>query len=289
MTFAIKLAGACSDTSLPVLKRDQLLSGDNGGVRFHWDAAFPFSYAGGAGAGGAVVSDIAEIANGDIELTAGETMAYAGGGFDLSSMTTVAGATLANVRGPASVWSDIQADQRFLVACYLRLPTEANWNTNAIILPFFASSVGAGGGYGTVADPITMAFKNTSKTISFRRQTAIGTMVESTIIPTGHYGLMAQVAFWRTAAGVGASVRSAAGLTSAAATVGANNAADMSACRPRWGSVQPFTNRALAEHRASANYRVYRGFVENLARSGRDPVAVLAGDWSRMASRSAFS
>lgn len=289
MTFVIKLVGETTDTTLPVLKRDGLLVDDNDGVRFLWDAGFPFSYAGGVPINGVAIGDVAEHGDGTFVLGAGETVGFAGNGFDLSAMTSVVASVEAQVKGPASVWADIQADQEFLICSYMRLPIEADWNVAASLLPFFASSTGASSGYVTVPDPITMSFRATAKSFSFRRQTAINAMTELTMAAAGHYGLFAQVAYWRTAAGIGASVKSSFGITSATAAVGADNAADCSGCNPRFGSVYPFTAYSLAEHRASRKYKIHRGFIENLARSGRNPSDVLDADWIRTIARGTFS
>jgi hypothetical protein len=290
MTFALKLLGACTDTTLPVLERDQLLSEDNEGVRFLWDAAFGFSYSGGVPVNGAQVRDISENGNGSFVLAAGETVGFAGNGFDLSSMSSVTGGAQAHVVGPTNVWTDIHADQFFLVCVYLKLPLESDWNTSASLLPFFACSEGNGSGYLSVADPLTMAFASTSRRLDFRRQTGIGSAASTTVSVTGHYGSFSQVSCWRTASGFGASVRSAAGLSSSTiGPVGTNNVADVSVCQPRFGSVTPFTSYSIPSHRSSRNYRLYRGFVENLARSGRNPVDLLAADWSRTVARGVFS
>lgn len=287
--LVMRVDGQFTDNTLETLERDPLLSGDNDGVRFLFDAAFPFSYSGGAPTNGKAVNDVAEHNNGSFVLAGGETVAFNGNGFDLSAMTAVTGRSDAHVIAPAAVWADIQAQQRFMVCAYMRLPSEADWNVEASILPFFASSSGASSGYNTVPDPITLLFSVTGKSLRSRRQTAIGTQNELSVTPTGNYGQVCQVAYWRNDAGVGLRIRGEAATQLATGAVGADNTADCSACQPRWGSVYPFTNYALASHQTGRKYRMYRGFIENLHRSGRDPVAVLDADYARTMSRGVFS
>ncbi|MFN4238548.1 MAG: hypothetical protein ACK4FZ_15150 [Vogesella sp.] len=287
--LVLKVDGSFSDAALPTLRRDPLLYGAGDGVRFLFDAAFPFSYAGGVPTNGVAIKDVAERSNGSFVLAAGETVGFNGNGFDFALMTAVSGQSPSHVLAPASVWADIAAQQYFLLCMYMRLPAQADWNAEASILPFFASSNNSNG-YNAVADPITVAFSTGSKSIGFRRQTAVGAQVDTGVIPAaGHYGQVVQVAYWRNAAGVGARIKGSAGAILTTGAVGAANAADITACQPRFGSVQPFTNYAMATHRTCRKYRMYRGFIENLARSGRDPVAVLDADYERTAARGVFA
>lgn len=291
MAFIIKLGGTCTDTTLATLERDSLLSGDSGGVRFLFDAEFPFCYVGGAPADGAVITDIAENANGSFVKNATQTIAFNGNGFDFSTMTASAGdmsLSRNNVSGPASVWADIDAYQHFLWCAYMRIPTLSNWNTNAVILPFFASSIGAATGYQGTADPLTMIFHSTPS-IQARRQTSVGVATTMSASPTLHYDLVSQVAFWRNATDCGLRVKSAGGTTLVTAASGSDNSADISSAVPQWGSVNPFTSYTLSEHRTGRNYRMYRGFIENLHTSSRDPVEVLDADYSRTIGRAVFS
>lgn len=287
--LVLKVDGNFTDASLPTLRRDQLLIGDNDGVRFIFDAAFPFSYAGGAPTDAAVIKDIAERANATFALAAGETVGFNGNGFDFASMTAVTGQSPSHVLAPASVWADIAAQQYFLLCMYMRLPAQADWNAEASILPFFANS-GNTNGYNSVPDPVTAVFVSTSQAVRFRRQTAVGAQVETSVVPAaGHYGQVVQVAFWRNAAGVGARIKGAAGTILTTGAVGSANSADITGCQPRFGSVAPFTNYALPTHRTGRKYRLYRGFIENLARSGRDPATVLDADYARTIARGVFS
>lgn len=290
-----------NDTSKLIAVRDPALTGSNGGVRFLFDTAFGFSYPSGAQAtrldpaapaDGAVVADIAEKANGTFAKAATQTIGYAGGGFDFSTMTTsvVAGNAerLNHVKGPSTVWAGIQAAQQYLVTTWIKLPTLADWNATATIFPIFASAVS---GYQTEPDPVLIVLR-TGGELEARRQTAINAQTPLLLTAANmapHYGLLAQVAFWRTATATALQVRTTAGTVSISGAQGALNAADCSACTPRWGIPGPFTAFDQASHRTSRNFRLYRGGIENLALSGRDPVAVLAADWTATQARIAAS
>lgn len=43
------------------------------------------------------------------------------------------------------------------------------------------------------------------------------------------------------------------------------------------------------QHRAAAKYRIYRGLIENLHTSGRDPVALAAEDWDFVTAAGRYS
>lgn len=287
--LVFRTSSISNNPSLETLKRDQLLAGDNAGVRFLFDTAFGFSYAGGAPANGAKIGDVTEHADGSFVLSNGQAVGYNGHGFDLSTLTGITSDTSqAHVLAPGGIWSGIADAQQFMVCSYLRLPLEVDWNSEASILAFFASSLN-GNGYGAAADPLTIGFRAAAKSISFRRQTAVGVQVELTCAPDGHYGQVAQVAFWRNTAGIGARIKSVGGLTQVIGAAGVLNVADVAACQPRFGNAVAFNYANLAGHQSGRKYHLYRGFIENLALSGRDPVAVLDADYERTIARGVFS
>lgn len=284
---------ASTDTSLPIAVRDALLDGSNDGVRFLFDTAFGFSYPGGplagraaagAPANGAVIGDISEHANGSFINEASQVIGYAGAGFDFSTMTSTVAQSHNQVRGPAAVWG---ADQRFCVFSYMRLPTLADWNVSTSIFPVF---IGSDLGYQTAPDPVTIAFAN-GGLINARRQTALNAADQTSVLGTSHYGLMAQVAAWRTTNNnFVLRVKSAAGSVSSFIASATANALDCSAVTPRFGVGKGFTDYGInTSQRTARNFRLYRGGIENLALSGRDPVAVLDADWTRVQARIAAS
>lgn len=100
---------------------------------------------------------------------------------------------------------------------------------------------------------------------------------------TSHYGKVAQVSFWRNASGQVLQVTTSAGTAQGTAAVGVNNTGDFSLKQPRWGRTASFStvNPAVAANKS----KLYRGFIEDLSVSGRDPATVLAADWTSVSSR----
>ena len=288
--YVMKLKDAVTDTTIPVLRKDQLLADANDGVRFLFDLAFPGSYSGGAPTTGAAVSDIGAIsANGALTIHSGELLSFAGGGIDFSSISKV-GSYLSL---PASVAADVAANVNdyYLACLYLRLPTLANWNSNSSIAPFmqFAAT-----GYTSGPELVTFCFKS-GGILSARRQYAAATVTNIEIAPkSADYGSIAQLAFWRNADGQGFRLKSANGEVSGGAAVGTNNTQDFSALSCKIGCVPGVfagnAGSALLTGMTNAwDMRLYRGFLENLERSGRTPTTVLDDDWVRTVARSAFS
>lgn len=283
----ITLAGQCTDTALPILRRDRLLEGDNNGVRYLWDLASRFCYDGLTPANAKPVVDIAERANGQVTIASGQNVGFAGNGLDFSTLTSAS--TGSFLRIPASVAADIWGNgtdaQHWLVAMYLRLPLLADWNPTAAIVAMLAFS-DASNGFTSDADLVTMGQSaNTSPgTLTVRRQTAVGTVSLLTITPAaGDYGGLAQFAAWRTASGIAARLRTANGTILQTGAAGANNSANFAAKTGKAGHGPSFVPSNIV----AARWRLYRGWVENLRTSGRDPATVLDADWARVSSRPA--
>lgn len=271
---------------LEKLKRDPLLSKDNGGVRFIFDAGFPFSYPGGAPTNGALVKDVAEIADGSFVLFPGQVVGFNGNGFDFSTLTPSEPLDADNyVNGGANSWNGIFEHQEYLVCIYIRLPSAADWQVPSI-MPFFASS---NIGYGSEADPVTICFSNL-KRFEARRQTGINSQEPITLEPNpDHYGKVCQVAFWRNANGIGFRIKGEQSVAKRTAAAGVMNTANFSACRPKFGSPPPYTTGTTTGSQSTRKFRLYRGFLENLKLSSRDPEAVLDADWARTVDRNVFS
>lgn len=286
-TIVIKTPGISTAPGLETLLRDPLLEGAGAGVRFLFDLASALSWPSqGNPVNGSPIGDVAEVANGAFLAQTGETT-FAGGGFDFTAVT----ADPAAIVGPAGRLAGIHAGgQKFMVCLYAKLPSAADWNTAALIAPFFSTTASAGG-YPGEADMLTIA-QNSGGSLSFRRQLdGAGTIVNKSVaVQPGDYGQLAQIAYYRTAAGGFGLLRTAAGIQITSADASANNTGDFSQKQPRFGVVGSFNDLVnQAPHRAAANYRLFRGFVEDLALSGRDPSTVLAADWDRVQARGAFS
>ncbi|KQQ12438.1 hypothetical protein ASF56_04540 [Methylobacterium sp. Leaf122] len=285
----IALTGTCTDTSLPMLARDALLTGDGGGVRYLFDLANKFSYPGGAPAHNVRVVDLAERSP-DGRVVAGSAVASAGNGFDFTGITA-ASYVEAHPAPSASIWGGGTSPQYFLAAGYFRLPTAADWFTGGGtgLAAFLASSVGVRG-YLDESDLLTIGAVATNKAITARRQTNGSSATDVLTITPGaaDYGQVAQIAYWRNAAGQGFRLKTAntvGGALIATQALGAPNTGDFSAKKLQMGQPASFFQPQASAH----NLRLYRGWLENLLISGRDPVTVLDADWARTMARGVFS
>lgn len=285
MTLVIKVPGSTAAEGAEVYRRDQLLQGDNDGVRFLADLAFNFSYAGGAPANAAVIGDVAERADADVVLASGQTISYAGGGFSFSGIT----APLSFLRVPASVAADIYnntgGNQYFLACAYVKLPLSGEWNSAGAIAPFFDF----GASYLSAPDLVMMA-QHSGGVLSARRQTSVGAAaILSLSVPAGDFGQVAQIATWRNAAGFGARLKTASNSTKSTGASGSANSADFSASVGRFGIGNAFAAASISGAATWQRSRLFRVFIENLVRSGRDPETVLDADWTRTMARGVFS
>lgn len=302
---AISAPGIPVDTSRALPVRDPAMAGaSNNGVRAIFDLAFPWCYPGGspigrpdpaAPANGAVIYDMAERANGSIAVPAG-TISYAGGGIDFTnSQVTGVGATLdAGLIFPASVLADIWtafggSSQQYLFSMWCKLPSAANWNASATL-----QSMAGDKPYMTAASLFTLAQLASGQQIQVRRQTAAATYDTTNqlaITPNAaDYGSVVQLAHWRNASGQFLRLRSPNGTILATRAVGADNTQNFSGntfCVGRNG--QSFGGAGVGVLTAMSGFRVYRAYMENLARSGRDPVAALDAAYAAITARNPFS
>lgn len=286
---------ATGDTSLANLPPvDPLLTGSNSGVRFLFDLAFGACYPGGAFDGraapanptnSALVEDMSGNGDGQAVIASGQTVSYAGGGFDFTALT----ANNSFVEGPAAVSADLFAQQQFMFVAYVKLPSDSDWASVAAVRPFVSVADGSFGVSVPGIMALGMSTVSAVKYLSMSRQTSGATLATLNLtLPAGYTGTIAQVAGWRTSTQTGVSVRNAtAGRTTQTAAVGSANADNFSAIKPKFG-VGPngwSSGLGTGNDANASNFRLYRGFVENLNRSGRDPTTVLDADWTRFAAR----
>ena len=286
---------ATGDTGLASLPPvDPVLTGANSGVRFLFDLGFGACYPGGAfdgraapgnPANSALVEDMSGNGDGQAVIASGQTVTYAGGGFDFSAVT----ANNSFVEGPAAVSADLFAQQHFMFVAYVKLPSDSDWATVAAVRPFV--SVGDGN-YGPSVPGVAALGMSTSggtKFLAMARQTNGSTLQTVNLtLPSGYVGTITQVACWRNASQCGVSMRNATeGRTSTTAAASTANVGDFSAVKPKFGVGPNGWSASLAtgNDAAASNFRLYRGFVENLNRSSRDPLTVLDADWTRFAAR----
>lgn len=300
--YVLKSDQATGDTSLPLLVRDPLLSGaSNSAVRFLFDLGFGFCYPGGDPstraapgnpAGGALVADVAEIGSGQVIKAAGQTIAYAGGGFDWSGLTNNG----SYVEIPAGVANDLWTayggvSQQFIACVYVKLPVDADWNSTAGMRPFITWADGLPSSANPDIISLGQSTVSAVKYIVGQRQTSGATVTSTTLaLPTGYTGTICQIAYVRNASNNIVTIRNAAnGRSTLSGAFGSDNATNFSAQKGKSGvgSVYYSSGLATGNDAACSNYRTYRGFVENLARSGRGASwgTVLDDDWTRFAAR----
>jgi hypothetical protein len=177
-----------------------------------------------------------------------------------------------------------------MVAFYAKLPLKTEWNSIATLAAMFCSTTSAQG-YATGEADLVCIAQATGYLLSARRQTAGATQTTTQItLADDAFGKIAQIAYWRNAAGVGLRCKTTATSQTVTGAAGVNNTTDFSAKQPRFGVCESFNDLSgQSAHRDASNYRLYRGWIEDLTLSGRDPATVLDADWERVQARNVFS
>lgn len=269
----------------------------------------PASVAGdiwGADAGATATAAITGSAVSSLSLTAGGTL-YTGGALVVitggggtgatGTATVVAGVVTAlNLTAGGTGYTSaptvtiVPNAQQFLACCYVKLPTTANWMTATnYALPFLGWATSAAG-YSGGSDLVQISQSNfgSLQRVHLARQVNGSSVGDVVLVPNAaDFGSVVQLAMWRNAAGVGVRIRSANGIVAGTSTVTAPNIGNFSGLTGKAG-IGP-ANWANAIGTGAKNWRLYRGFIENLLTSGRDPVAVLDADYARVAARGVFS
>ena len=302
--YTLKTPLVSTDTSLPILTRDALLDGiENDGVRFIFDLAFGFCYPGGSitdreapadPLDNALIADISETNDASFLLGAGELVQFLGNGFDYSSLTQPNSAIIA----PADILADIMADfegssQDYMLVTYVKLPTESDWTTSGLTSYISAANTGgslssdfvAFGAHTDVGVPVIRAIR-TIYDQSTEEYSGEYTEIE---VNANEFGQFAQIAFWRNSSGRGISIRTVNGRRTNTGVYGENTDHDFSGYTLKFGCKGGYWHTDFINQLGAHNFRQYRGFVENLARSGRDPLTVLEADWERTVARNVFS
>lgn len=283
--------GTCTDTTLPILKRDALLEGANNGVPWLFDMASVFGYpAQTAPANGQLVRNLDESTNdGSVVVQGGDTVGYSGRGLNYDGATKIGNYLSGPAAAAASIWA---SPNHYFIACvYLKLPTSGNWNAAAALHDMFKWA----DLHYLVGPDLVLFAQQSGGAISVRRQTGAAAATTIDLTPAvADYGSFVQLAFWRTAAGQFARLKSANGTVSGSAAAGSNNTENFSALVPQIGPARGFKGAdngttMSVQHQNAAKYRVYRGFVENLVTSGRDPTTVLDADYARTVARAVYS
>lgn len=291
MTFEMKTitmrTSAPVSGDLPVQRPDRLLVSDNDGVIFLVDGGHPTSWPKNAAPADADAwVDLS--GNGDVTWEVGAQIpSYSGNGFVLDGVT--AGYTVradAPAGFAASVWGDGDDDQYFLCCAYLKLPAAADWNPSTGLFPFY--HVGAAG---TLFSGPCMAMmgcltSSGSKIIrAYRPKSTSVREQRDCVIPDDVCGTIVQVGFWNDADGCRLQVQNEDGVI-ANQTVSDSPGLNTSNFASQLTLLMMVSGYSAESTDGNANkYTFYRAFGENLRISGRDPVEVLAADWTRFASR----
>lgn len=295
-TLVFKSAGTTTATGLPKLRRDAVLSGAiNDGGRFLFDLNSTFCWPGQvAPLNGDAIIDAAEIANGTMSIPSG-TAAFSGEGFDFTNvaMNSVGNAGVAL---PASVLNDIYTtytgnSQHYCVIAWVKLPTLANWNASGSILSIIGDK-----SFSTAASLFTLN-QVSGGAISVRRQTAAATadnysLSSSDLAAISAHGAVVQIIIWRNATNQGFRVKTATGERTVSQAAGSTNTQNFSTNLFYFGRPAAFVGAStgtVATLTALSGFRVYRGYVENLARTGRDPAVIADLDWTLTSGRAVFT
>ncbi|RYD38981.1 MAG: hypothetical protein EOP87_00155 [Verrucomicrobiaceae bacterium] len=284
-TIVYQIPGAITDTSIPILPRDALLTGSNNGVRFLFDLANAFSWTPGTPVQGKAVTDMAEIsAAGQVNLSAG-TLANTGNGIDFTSVTGRGCVSL-----PATVAANIWTDQQFIMCAYYKMPAVPTVTTGSASTSLFTAESGNSDHYGASAEFVLANWITTvSGRVQFARCTALNTVDTRNLDMTIHAGLVTQVACWRTATEWNARFKSSAGTTlgTLAGANTKNTTFDFSAKTLNFGPSGSFGIKD--PYGAKTGLRLYRGWVENLVTSGRTPITVLDADYTNTIARAVYT
>lgn len=295
-THVLRLPISTGDTSLTKAVRDDLITGDNGGVLFCADLGFGWSYPAGtlprpAPADPLVDAVIRDLTgNGDAKVSSSDetcSIQYLGGGFDFSNISGAPREVGIDI--PATVSADIYTNQNYLFCAYMKLPSLANWNASAS-LNSMITATDNGLSYQTGTEIFTVALQQPSATngkLSIRAQDNTGTAVQIPLeVPTGqgfYSDQVVQVAVYVDDGNLYARIKTSLGEVSGSIAF-TGNALDFSAQTIKvGGSTSAFRGDE------QDTYRVYRAFVEDLSVSSRDPIAVLDDDLVRVNNRGVFS
>tara|TARA_R110002153_G_C13305524_1_gene496004 strand:+ start:1527 stop:2405 length:879 start_codon:yes stop_codon:yes gene_type:complete len=290
-THALRVPVATGDTTKEIAVRDDLITGDNGGVLFCADLAFGYSYPAGtlprpaptAPASGAVIRDMTSKGNNAAAGSLGN-VSYAGGGFDFTGI----GFTETGIVIPGEVSTQLFTNQEFLFCSYFKLPPKADWNPGPSISGMIASTPLSTQTYQTQPEIFIVSQAGTAGQLDLRVQKAINSILNVGLtIPDGqgfYDDQVCQIAVW--AQGGSAKIRikniNSTLIASGSFTV---NSADYSGNTIRVGG----SPSGFGSTGSKTKNRVYRAFVEDLSVSGRNPETVLNADFDRVISRGVFS
>lgn len=297
-----EVAGAPDDYA----NLDPLLDGRSRFFRVLYDMTYGGSYPGGdpdtwaavaAPADGATVYDISGHQNAAFRRGAGQTVTYAGGGFELNAVTTRGGGYLeipaavnADIYAPAPAGSDHVGESQAWAECHHFIwPNTATWTGQAAgsSPPIIHSTPGY---YGSAAATervwFGLALDGTANVIW--QQSGGGTQGTNFIVlPIGnvvtnkHRGLLTQLLLWRKRDGTaGVRLKSSAGTDTPAPVAVAPDTANYSAVSSKIGVAPNTTWNANGLDLDASKFRLFRGWIGNLSRQDLDFFALADEDYA---------
>jgi hypothetical protein len=227
---------------------------------------------------------------GRINIAAGESLTWSGGGIDFSSIDQDDCAVYSPAGLLTDVWGGGAGAQEFSVTGWCTLPSEEDWNSSSTVSPMFTTSSSVSG-WATAADLGTV-YQHSDGTLKWRRQLLAGTAGGAgALISLNPAGMHEQIVQWnvfKTATKEGFRIRrwdDEVG-DEIIVNVGANNSQDFGANLLQWGGPYSFFEpETITEHRDASNWKLFRGWFENNAGSGRDPIQVRDLDFELTAER----
>ncbi|MBB95572.1 MAG: hypothetical protein CML68_13405 [Rhodobacteraceae bacterium] len=276
--------GLATAAGSDVVSQDALLADANDGVKALFHIGWKGCYSGGTTVpADAAVSNMADPDNPlAVRIgTSGGSPLIADDGLDWRN----ASVSETYLEFPATVAAAIDSfSQQFLVCSYFRLPTEADWAENAdtsnTILNFCDSA-----SYLTEEDIVAFRLVmagGTTPTIICNRQTSIGNNNGnlSIQVPDDAYGAVSQLSYWRDGTNEYFSIQTPSGRVTDSQAAGSDNSETISDLLMKIGILGTWGTHSTQDEE-TRKFRVYRGFVEIPATSGRDPLTVINADWVR--------
>jgi hypothetical protein len=289
MGLITKLNESFGDTTLPQIRRDDFLSGDNNGVLFLGDFSDAFSWRGGTSTptNGAVLYDIAEKNDAVLALFTNDGENIAGGGLDFApdGVSPYSAAT-GVVELPAAVSSTIwntggTNEHNYAITMYGKFLDASWWDSDASIEQFMGSNIA----YNTGDAWILAALQSgTNGDLSVRRDTGTSSQNSASSATGGRFKDNVSNAITQLVVHTYGDTLSWRYKT-ATTTVSGGGAALQTITHDYSSSKLQFGHSTAFGGDPRPLKRLYRMAVEDLTTSGRDPIAVADADWNRVISR----
>lgn len=301
---AAEVAGAPNDYAV----LEPIMAGRTNFFRYIIDTTYGRSYPGGSPVGrpaagapadGAVLYDSDLIGDGAFRRASGQTVTYAGGGFELAAVT----ARGCYMEAPASVNADLYTaapsgsdrvgeSQAWAECVTVIMPDPRVWTgiSGTVLYPILSSVAPGASWYGSNAERVWLGLKQDG-TLTASFQQAIGstegthmksiTLFPSEVLP--HIGLLTQILLYRLRDGtIGLRIKSSAGTVAKTSTATAN-AANFSALTSKVG-ITPSTfwpASALVMNASGFKpFRLFRHWIGNLSRQELNPITVADEDYA---------